>query len=174
MSVFVLTHWKTGPDGREPDLPDAVAGYSVLLSDDLRIVASVSIEQPEQLQDMRLNDNAATLLESAEMYIPAMARARHRINNVDTSESDEAFLKLACDVLQNELDRQPVDRATLVKSRKSEIGYRAAGEYVWGLSMSKDGARLTWAASDACVYTDSADTLEISEEIRQRLTRAGR
>ena len=170
MSVFVLTRWKTGPDGREPDLPEAVDGFAVLFSDDCRAVLSISSEHPEQMRELWVCDEAAVLLESGLSYIPAMARARQRISKRRASESDEAFVSLICDVLQDELERQPVDRAALVRSNTSELGYRNAGEYVWGLLMSDDGTRLTWAASDAEVYTDPVETFDISEEIRRRLS----
>jgi len=172
MGSLLLTRWISGPDGRSPELPQGVDSFQVLFSSEQHAVVSASCSDPSRLTELEVCSEAAATLRLGFEYTPAMARARHKVKNAYVRESGEMFLERVCEVLKDELGRQADDPAVRVKSLIEEVGYRNVGEYVWALSISSDGKRLTWAASDADVYTDPIHTFEISETVRQRLMRA--
>lgn len=133
-------------------------------------VVDVSPDDRGVLRPFVANDELTALLESVRRYAPAFARARHRADGVPSTTSPAAFLRKLEVILAEELDRQPTDRSTLVRSKVDEIGYRSKGEYVWALKLSPDGTKLSWATDDGCCYTDEAAQFEITDHARRVLT----
>lgn len=169
--MHVIVPWiHHGEDGWSPDLPEDLPGYLVMFSLRRAIaVVDVSCDDPAMLRPFAASDELSALLESVRRYAPAFARARHRAENMPSTTSPVAFLRRLGVILAEELERQPTDRATLVRTRVDELGYRSKGEFVWALKLSPDGTRLTWATDDGCWYTDDAAGFDIPEHVRLRL-----
>ncbi|UYV11655.1 MAG: hypothetical protein NCW75_10135 [Phycisphaera sp.] len=153
-----------------PQLPNEDDGFLVMFS--LRhaiAVVDVSCEDPEPLRPFAADAELSALLESVRRYPPAFARAQHRANQAPSTTSPEGFLEMLTRVIAEELQRQPTDRAALVRSNAEELGYRSKGEYVWALRLSPDGTRLVWACDDGSCYTDDAAGFDLTDELRRRL-----
>ena len=172
--MFILTPMiEVDPDTLTPFEPPAGIFIDTVLMDSSFAILEVVTpsEVIAELEVFRVPRTVSLLIEAAQGYRPALARARDRLRSVFTQRSRDEFLDAVTSTLREELARQPSDRAGLVLARTAEGPYRAAGHYVWALKLYEhDGTdMLQWISRDDDIHDDAAEHFELTPELRQRL-----
>ena len=170
--MIIYTSWTYKGDHREPNVPFEVDGYIVHFELGANLIAEVypNEEDLDAFAPLQVDNELNYLFDSARGYLPALAIAKACFEIQSDGISESEFVGSVKSQLERALHDQPTSRATIVRSRSDEVGYRSAGEFVWALRVNANSQQLTWIASDGCVYIDDLHTFEVSETQLHRLS----
>ena len=155
-----------------PDLP-GVDGYGVLAGGGdagAWTLCRVHVKNPRRGSTRIRTASAelADLIASCSDCPAPIALASRALRQLPGVHRDLAqFQTYLCKLLRHFLVLRRKGAFIAAKSKRDELGYREKGDIVW--LVRKDGANVTWASSDAQLYSDLADEFALSARQLARL-----
>ena len=170
--MYYFVNWGHTDDGFTPALPEDM-GFALLTEpSEYGTYALFSVDmfhnEARLLQIEPVPEDLALLLEAAEQYAPALARARDRVRRV-SGVPREAFSEALTSCLREELASQLSSPYFLATAKRTEHGYKLAGAYYWivGYSPERVGREISWVSRDFFVYQDGIDDFDCDASFLQ-------
>ena len=176
MYYFVEQKPAVDGDGTEPDLPDE-AGFLLISSPGnlpwgIYRIRSFDRWHERHPSVSRVPLTLEELLISAEGYPPALALAKHEMDDLfreDFTTREQLAHEMTLS-LRSLFEGQSESPYVLAKSLKEESGYRSAGEFVWLVrTLGDEAERVLWVSGDYELYADAACEFELSQKAIDKL-----
>jgi len=165
----------TDGEGERPDCPD---GADLCLLADLRGLGwgifEVTVEGARP-PGSPVSEELARLIESGKRYPPALALARHEVDQVfgDQRPSQSEFAQAYGAGLHAHLSKQHDSPYVVAASLRDEPGYLAKGEWYWLLGVSGQPARVSWVSDDFHIYSNDVNDFDLTGQQLKQLGSIG-
>lgn len=170
--MYCFANWKGNDDSRdkEPDLPETVQDYICIWSnwDCPWAIFEVDIDEPEPQLSL-VSEDLETLLDSAQIYPPALALALYELEQ-ETPANRSGFDVRFCALLRQLLRNQGQDPYILLETKEDEMGYLQKGEFVWAIRYFPETNEISWVSDDYQIYTNPAKDFEVDIDQIRKLT----